>query len=188
MLKSLFIGFCIIVSFFLAVCNRHSRGRLIVIIALASVITASIVIFYPCFGESPFPPSTSNMGLKCSDSGLDLGELVFKKALDIVGPIGGDWIDIFQSKRNGFHKLMGGSPEGVHSMDTNPQQPTEETNESRNKSRDWDVNQWLWLLAGILPSIIFLIDALLHITINIPSWYYLASYSCSVQEARTKYE
>jgi hypothetical protein len=77
--------------------------------------------------------------------------------MNISGPLGWNWVDVFQSKGNGFHKLVGGRPERVHSMDTNQQQPAKETNKSRNKSGDWDVNQCFWLLDGILPSIIFLI-------------------------------
>ena len=162
------IGLGVIMLFLLAVNNRRTAKRHIVMIGLATVVAVCVVVIHPYFSEPLLLSTPLDMWLKCGDSGLDVRELLFKKSMNISGPLGWDRVDVFQSKGNGFHKLVGGRPERVHSMDTNQQQPTKETNESRNKSGDGDVNQWFWLLAGIIPGIIFLIDALLYITKTSP--------------------
>jgi len=165
MLKVVLVGVGVIMVFLFAVHDRRATGGHIVMITLASVIAAPVIVVDPCFFES-FPSPSLKVWLKGGNGGLNVWKLILKEPMYVSGPIRWDWVNVLQGNRYGFYELVGGRPESIHSMDTNQQQATKEAHKSSDKSGERNVDQCLWLLAGICPGIIFLIDALLHI----PFW------------------
>jgi hypothetical protein len=176
------IGLGVVMVFLLAVNNRRTAKRRVVMIALATVVAVCIVVVHPRFSKSFSLSLPSDMWLKCGHSGLDVRELLFEKSMNISGPLGWNRVDTFKGREDSGSESRSGNGERIVTVrgkfetvtyprhdesTTDTEQPQITARKGNSEDCHWFYIPFVGLFIGLMIGM-FILFSSSHITQSSP--------------------